>query len=213
MKKITCIGLVLFNILLLSNTNVIAQKIPYMSLIDNKEMRYMDNTEISINAWREYQYDTRRKYGENSKEFISTIFDTIIFDKYYNKYFYYSPTKNNIAFTKEATKNKMDCSDYPMIGISYQQCIDYCKWRTEICCYKVKGVSKIIFSLPSKQDYEKAISYAKITKDPPLSKLKNKERGKIRGITDNVDEYTIENTLNTKGSPIGFRCIATIIKK
>ncbi|MFA6201067.1 MAG: SUMF1/EgtB/PvdO family nonheme iron enzyme [Bacteroidales bacterium] len=213
MKKITCIGLLLFNILLLSNTSAIAQKIPYMSLIDNKEMRYMDNTEISIDNWREYQYDIRRKYGENSKEFISTIFDTIMFDKYYNQYFYYSATKLMVTFSKEATKNKMDCSDYPMIGISYQQCIDFCKWRTEVCCYKVKGVSKIIFSLPSKEDYEKAISYAKITNDPPLSKLKNKERGKIRGITDNVEEYTIENTLNTKDSPIGFRCLATIIKK
>jgi hypothetical protein len=184
-----------------------------MSLIDNKEMKYMDNTEISIDAWREYQYDTRRKYGENSKEFISTIFDTIMFDKYYNKYFYYSTTKLSVGFSKEATKNKMDCSNYPMIGISYQQCIDYCKWRTEVCCYKVKGVSKIIFSLPSKQDYEKAISYAKITKNPPFSKLINKERGKIRGINDNVEEYSIEDALNTKDSPIGFRCIATIIKK
>jgi len=213
MKKIISIGLLLFNIILLSNISAIAQKIPYMSLIDNKEMRYMDNTEISIGAWIEYQYDTRRKYGENSKEFISTIFDTIMFDKYYNKYFYYSPTKLYIAFTKEATKNKMDYSDYPIIGISYQQCIDYCKWRTEVCCYKVRGASKIIFSLPSKQDYEKAISYAKRTKEPPFSKLKNKKRGKIRGITDNVEEYTTENTLNTNGSPIGFRCLATLIKK
>lgn len=211
MKKIICIGLLLFNIVLI-NTNAIAQKIPYMSLIDNKEMKYIDNAEISILAWKEYEYDMKNKYGINSIEFISTIPDTILFKKYYN-HAYICSAKGENVYSNDDAKFMNEYGIYPMIGISYQQCIDFCKWRTEVCNYKLKGVSKIIFSLPSKQDYEKAISYAKITKDTPLSKLKNKKRGKVKGITDNVEEYTIENTLNNKDYPIGFRCLATIIKE
>lgn len=213
MKKKLYFGLLFFSFLFLSNTHAFSQRVPYMSLIDKTEMKYMDNAELSIESWREYQYDTKRKYGENSKEFLSTVFDTVIFEKYYNQFFYYSPTKLHVSFTKEARKNDMDISDYPMIGISYEQCIDYCKWRTEVCKYKCKGISKIIFSLPSKQDYAKAVSCAKITNKSPLSKLINKKRGKIKGITDNVQEYTIENSLKIKDLPLGFRCVATLVKK
>lgn len=212
MKKKIYIGLLLLTFLFLFSPNSFSQKIPYMSLIDSKEMKYMDNAELSIEGWREYQYDTKNKYGESSKKFLSTMFDTVIFGKYYNRFFKYCPAKLHVSFTKDAKKNNMDLSDYPMIGISYQQCIDYCKWRTEKCNYKVKGVSKIVFSLPSKQDYAKAVSHAKITNKSPLSKLINKKRGKIKGITDNVQEYTIDNSLNSTNIPTGFRCVATIQK-
>ena len=73
MNKIRCIIILVFSILLLGNMSAEAQNIPYMSLIDSQEMKYMDNAEISIHAWREYQYYTKNKYGEDSKEFASTL--------------------------------------------------------------------------------------------------------------------------------------------
>lgn len=212
MNKIRGFVILLFMIFGIGNISVEAQSIPYMSLIDSQEMKYMDNAEVSIDAWREYQYYIKNKYGEDSKEFASTIFDTVIFNNHYNKYFSYSPTKLSIGLTKESTKNNMSYSDYPMIGVSYCQCLDYCKFRTEVYNYKVKGVKKITFTLPSQQDYAKAISYAKITDNAPLSKLSNKKRGKINGITDNVKEYTLEHQKNPIDNPIGFRCLAIIEK-
>lgn len=210
MNKIRCSVILVFGILLIGNMSAEAQKIPYMSLIDSQEMKYMDNAEVSIDAWREYQYYTKNKYGENSKEFASTIFDTVIFKKHYNKCFSYSPTSIHISINKESSK-KPSC-DYPMIGISYDQCLDYCKWRTEVYNYKVKGVKKITFSLPSEFDYANAVSNAKITDNPPLSKLINKKRGQIYGLTDNVKEYVLDNKINPNGNPIGFRCVAIIEK-
>ncbi|MCK9163083.1 MAG: hypothetical protein WCR29_07815 [Bacteroidales bacterium] len=212
MKKVSSIVISLFSILLIGNISANAQRIPYMSLIDNKEMKYMDNAEISIDAWREYQYLMKKTYGQDSKEFLSTIFDSIVFDKYYGNLLKYSPNELWISPPMGSKKDLIDCSDYPMIGISYKQCIDYCKWRTEIYNYKIKGVSKITFSIPSHEDYAKAISKAKITNNPPLFKLVNKKRGKITGVTDNVKEYNIGNKINPNDNPIGFRCIAIIEK-
>ncbi len=210
MNKIRCIIILVFSILLLGNMSAEAQNIPYMSLIDSQEMKYMDNAEISIDAWREYQYYTKNKYGEDSKEFASTIFDTVVFKLHYNQFFSYSPLSIHISFNKKLGEKA--CCDYPMVGLSYEQCLDYCKWRTDVCNYKVEGVKKITFSLPSEFDYAKAVSYAKITNKPPLSKLTLKKRGQINGLTDNVNEYVLDKKINPTDNPIGFRCVAIIEK-
>jgi len=214
MKKITCIGILLFSIIL--NTSfIVAQKIPYMTQIDNKGIKYIDNTEVSIQNWKEYEFDIRNRFGANSPKLLSTIPDTALFRKYYN-YSYISPNVSNegkrnfsIADVEFMKKNY---DKYPMIGISYQQCVDYCKWRTERFIWKIKGVKKIEFSLPTEEDYKTAEQYATITFNPPLSVLKLKKSGKVHGITDNVIEYTLGNNKERVDIPIGFRCIAKIIK-
>ena len=214
MKKRASIIILLFS-LILNTSNIIAQKIPYMTKIDSKEMKYIDNTEVSISDWREYEFDIKNRFGSNSQEFLSTIPDTALFRRYYN-YSYIHPNANNMEKQNFSNADvgfmKNNYDKYPMIGISYKQCIDYCKWRTEIYNYKIKGVSKITFSIPSHEDYAKAISKAKITNNPPLFKLVNKKRGKITGVTDNVKEYNIGNKINPNDNPIGFRCIAIIEK-
>lgn len=43
MKKRASIIILLFSIIL-NTSNIIAQKIPYMTQIDSKEMKYIDNT-------------------------------------------------------------------------------------------------------------------------------------------------------------------------
>ena len=72
MKKRASIIILLFS-LILNTSNIIAQKIPYMTQIDSKEMKYIDNTEVSISDWREYEFDMKNRFGSNSQEFLSTI--------------------------------------------------------------------------------------------------------------------------------------------
>ena len=49
----------MFSITTLIGNFAIAQKIPYMTQIDSKEMKYIDNTEVSISDWREYEFDMK----------------------------------------------------------------------------------------------------------------------------------------------------------
>ena len=214
MKKRASIIILLFS-LILNTSNIIAQKIPYMTQIDSKEMKYIDNTEVSISDWREYEFDMKNRFGSNSQEFLSTIPDTALFRRYYN-YSFIHPNANNMEKQNFSNADvgfmKNNYDKYPMIGVSYEQCIDYCKWRTERFNWKIKGVEQIEFSLPTQEDYKKAESYAEITFNPPLSILKDKKSGKPQGITDNVIEYTLGNKDQVLDRPIGFRCIAKIIK-
>lgn len=214
MKKITCIGILLFSILL-NTSNIVAQKIPYMTQIDNEELKYIDNSEISIIDWIEYEFAVKNRFGANSPEFLSVIPDTAFFKKHYN--FSYISAKNSDGKHKYSERDvefmKKNYEKYPMIGISYQQCIDYCKWRTEVYNFKIKGVKKIEFSLPNKEDFKKAELYADITHNPPLSILINKKSEKPQGITDNVIEYSLENKDLVDDRPIGFRCVAKVTKQ
>ncbi len=213
MKKITCIGILLFNILL--NTYIVAQNIPYMTKIDNEELKYIDNSEISIIDWIEYEFAIKNRFGANSPEFISVIPDTAFFNKHYN--FSYISAKNSDGKYKYHERDvkfmQKSYNKYPMIGISYKQCVDYCKWRTEVYNYKIKGVEKVEFSLPSKEDFQKAELLANITYNPPLSILNKKKSGKPQGITDNVIEYSLENKDLVSDRPIGFRCVAKVTKR
>lgn len=211
MKKIIYFGILLFSFLLLTTKLVVAQQIAYMTLIDSKEMKYIDNVEISIKEWQEYEADIKNKYGDKSTEFIATLPDTAMFKKYYN----YSYISSNSVNTKSIYSKEdiyfmlNNYAKYPIIGISYQQCIDYCNWRTEVHILNSKNKNKIVFSLPDKEDYKIAATYAKKTFNPPLSILVKSKTGKIRGLTDNVDEY-VKSNLVYKDKAIGFRCVALV---
>lgn len=212
MKKITFIGLLLFSVF--AGTSV-AQNIPYMTLIDREEMKYMDNSEISIADWNEYEFDMKNRFGADSPEFLSTIPDTLFFRKWY-MYSYISAAKINTSYRYSKTDWEFKRNNYdrcPMIGVSHQQCVDYCRWRTERSRWNIKNIDKVEFSLPTEEDYKKAEQFAAKTNDPPLSKLKSRKRsGKIYGLSDNVTEYTLDNKLEYADTPVGFRCVAKIVR-
>lgn len=85
------------------------------------ETLFADETEISNFSWQEYELWTKSIYGTNSKEHLATLPDTLIwremlsYNEPYVKYYYRHPAYKN----------------YPVVGISYEQAKNYCKWRTE----------------------------------------------------------------------------------
>jgi len=186
-----------------------------MTLIDREEMSYMDNSEVTIADWQEYEFDMRNRFGADSPEFLSAIPDTLFFRKWYNHSYMSSATTNeHYRYSEADVEFKRKCYDNrPMIGISYNQCVDYCRWRTQLFRWKMKEDEKVEFSMPMEEDYKKAERFAVKTNNPPLSVLKTRKKsGKIYGIGDNVVEYTSDNMFDAAEFPVGFRCVAKIIR-
>ena len=76
---------------------------------------FVDKNEITVVDWREYMYWTKRVYGENSDEYKKIFPDTSVCT---------GAIPDNY-FTDAKYLN------YPIIGISYEQAVDYCKWRSD----------------------------------------------------------------------------------
>ena len=110
---------------------------------------YADETEISNFSWQEYELWMKNKYGANSAEHISALPDTLVwreknsYNEPYVQYYYRHPAYK----------------DYPVIGISYEQAIAFCKWRTErvmefLAISKKYGTIDFEYRLPTKQEWE-----------------------------------------------------------
>ena len=202
MNKIICIGIFLCSLLLqVSFGKVYCQKIAGMTLIDETCSKYMDNTEISILQWQMYEIYTMKKYGEDSPEHNAAKPDTAFFRKHYG-FAYITSAKNNGKYSEGDIQFMLNSyNSYPIIGISYTQCENFCKYRTEI-----SNNGTLEFNIPSNDDYATANKYAVNTYLPSLSPLKRKPR-KLYGLADNVNEYTVEKR-SYADVPTGFRCIA-----
>ena len=111
---------------------------------------FADETEISNFSWTEYEYWTKAIYGANSKEHLATLPDTIVWkeklscNEAYVQYYYRHPAYKN----------------YPVVGISYEQAVAYCKWRTErvkthLSIKKDFKNQNIEYRLPTKAEWEK----------------------------------------------------------
>jgi len=110
---------------------------------------YADEAEISNFSWREYEYSVKVKYGALSLEHKAVLPDTTVwrntysFNEPYVQYYYRHPAYK----------------DFPVLGISYEQVLGYCKWRTERVkdfLSKAKKYDHLNFyyRLPTKAEWE-----------------------------------------------------------
>lgn len=112
------------------------------------ETFYADETEISNISWREYEYWTAGKFGAGSPEHIAVMPDTTVWldKKAYNMPYalhYYK----HVAY-----------KDYPVVGITYNQAVAFCKWRTdrvkEFYMIRHKKDLPIEYRLPTIEEWE-----------------------------------------------------------
>jgi formylglycine-generating enzyme required for sulfatase activity len=110
---------------------------------------FADETEISNFSWLEYQLWVCNKYGHNSQEYKAVLADTLVwrdknsYNEPYVQYYLRHPAYRN----------------YPVVGISYEQAVEYCKWRTErvkefICASKKYDLINFEYRLPTKKEWE-----------------------------------------------------------
>ncbi len=116
---------------------------------------FADETEITNSAWQEYEYWTKGIYGVNSKEHLATMPDTTVwreknsYNEPYVQYYYRHPAYK----------------EYPVVGISYEQAVAYCKWRTDrVKAFLTLGKRYKYFDfeyrLPNKTEWEKLAEFS-----------------------------------------------------
>lgn len=150
---------------------------------------YMDETEITNFNWQEYVMWLAKKHGETAVEYKNALPDTLVWrnkesqNEPYVQYYYSHPAYK----------------EFPVIGISYEQAVQYCKWRTERVkeLFKTKQLtdkknvypSNFEYRLPTKEEWEAAakIGYSEKTK----KLLETKHKGQLlanlrRKLEDNV---------------------------
>ncbi|PJC61397.1 MAG: hypothetical protein CO022_10065, partial [Flavobacteriales bacterium CG_4_9_14_0_2_um_filter_32_27] len=112
---------------------------------------YIDKTEVSNFDWREYVMWLEKTYGKTAMEYRNALPDTLVwkekesFNEPYTQYYYSHPAYN----------------DYPVVGISYEQAVQYCKWRTE----RVKELFETKMLTDKKNVYPTNFEYRLPTKE------------------------------------------------
>jgi len=100
------------------------------------ENLFFDETEISNVSWREYKYWIKKNYGKESVEYQQVLPDTLVwrqknaYNEPYVEYYQQHPAY----------------AEYPVVGISYEQAIAYCKWRSD-------RVNELLHIKKNKKDY------------------------------------------------------------
>ncbi|MGB0888036.1 MAG: SUMF1/EgtB/PvdO family nonheme iron enzyme [Vicingaceae bacterium] len=159
---------------------------------------YMDETEVSNFMWMEYVYWNGRSYGFDSPEYIKTLPDTTVWE---------IKQEYNAPYVKLYLRHPA-YRDYPIVGITYEQALDYCKWRTnrvKESFEKRKGKDKkSIFPtefkcrLPTKKEWE---SVAKIGySDKVFKKIEGKYEGKHR--TNFFRNESIKESIENNGADV-----------
>ena len=109
---------------------------------------FADETEVSNLSWLEFEYWTCTKYGKNSSEYKAVVPDTLVWR---NKESFNEPYVHNY-YRHKAYRN------FPVVGITFEQAIAFCKWRTErvkeFYSIAYKKSLKIEYKLPSKEEWE-----------------------------------------------------------
>ncbi len=82
---------------------------------------YVDETEVSNLVWKEYSYDIVRQ-AQSDKKWKEVIADTSVWTKLDS-----SLTQFGGIYFRSPMFDP-----YPVIGITHQQAIDFCKWRSDV---------------------------------------------------------------------------------
>ena len=103
---------------------------------------YMDETEISNFHWCEYMYWVRRTYTDFPMVYKKSLPDTnswrekLGFNEKYVEYYLRHPAYR----------------DYPVVGVSWQQASEFCKWRTDRVNEFILIREGILVSNPNQQN-------------------------------------------------------------
>lgn len=110
-----------------------------MQLVKLNDTLFIDKYEISNNNWKVYLASLQEKYGKGSKEYQNALPDTLIWKEIYSY---------NEAMIKHYFQHPA-YGAFPVVGISYEQALDFCKWRTN----NNKSKINYKFRLPTKKEW------------------------------------------------------------
>lgn len=171
---------------------------------------YVDKTEVTNRAWAEYLWYVRNHYGENSIEYKAALPDSAIWHSVYS---------GEIC----SIHNKY--ANYPIVGVSYEQAVQFCRWRSKQVNTKFKKY-QTTYQLPSIKQWEIIFEHVEKNKRFHDTLYPYNRHKKILGLCDNVSEMTLTSKIAKGGNWknhekcneitkydssknwLGFRCIA-----
>lgn len=104
---------------------------------------YLDKTEITNFNWLEYLYWVERYYGDKSPEYQNALPDENVWSKLNENYFKYGPSYLHHPAYR----------DYPVVGVSYNQAINFSKWRSDrVMEYSLIRADLIDYNLSTNKD-------------------------------------------------------------
>ena len=194
------------------SSQTFSQTIPERAvLIDKESNTYLDAYEVTVGDYLAFLNVIKDVKGENSAVYKEVLPNDAVCQQAY---------KTANYFTDPAYAN------YPMVGITYEQALIYCGWKTDKMFVEMNGTKKkpthfYSYSLPTDVELQKA--YALQT-EKPTTKTIAPVNTKTKGITDlgyNVKEMTankkvlveeganglrFENYAESASPMLGFRC-------
>ena len=194
----------------ISCSSVRGRSYPYSLIsIDKKQKIFLDFRPVSNLDWREYMYYIKEVYGEHSVQFQSTWPDTIVWKTKYPE--------------ESFDKSLILHANSPIVGITYSQAVEYCRWRTMVVNQKFK--LKLKFELPSRHIYEKVFASKKFIIHSEMPYVRNPPKNTFYNLCGDTPEYTSDSALllvkanqigqclftdfeRTKYTLPGFRCAA-----
>lgn len=82
---------------------------------------YMDETEVANVDWLEYLYWIARNFPEDREYYYNALPDTLVWR---------SPLSYNEPYVTNYLRHPA-FQDYPVVGVSWEQAVAYCEWRTD----------------------------------------------------------------------------------
>jgi len=215
-------------VLLIVNSSFLFRNTPPGTICIKSLSLYVDRNETSNFHWSEYLSYIRNKHGVESKEYQNILPNMEVWQQVY-------PGWHLIEKMSGRTEER----NMPIVGISHEQAIIFCKWRSEQVYKNTK--MHVEYRLPTKQEWDEIAKYTLKANHLSLQKelIQNKDNGnKIQHLQDNVAEMVAEQGVvkglylsYLKNNPkvnysdifidrkhedampyVGFRCVATIIK-
>ena len=144
-----------------------------VKIVDNF---FVDETEITNISWKEYVASLKEIYGKKSAVYLNALPDTTVWRL--------KDGRANVPFVNTYFQHPA-YDDYPVVGISYDQAVAYCLWRTDVVNEMLERVSnkrvKIKYRLPSRTEWELIASAGYTDKQKkPLNKQNKKYNGAAR---------------------------------
>jgi formylglycine-generating enzyme required for sulfatase activity len=104
-----------------------------------------DETEIAVIDYREYLHWTERTYGLNSQTYNNALPNTMIGDDFLN---HYKQDADSLLYEDADLRERYFrypiYNDYPIVGITYEQAVNYSNWRSDMVFQMMLFEAKLI---------------------------------------------------------------------
>lgn len=97
--------------------------------IQIEENLFVDEAEVSNINYLEYLFDLKREHGLNSEIYKNALPDTTVWED------------TGLALVEYYLRHP-SYRDFPVVGVSHKQALDYCNWRSEIVSRNLIAQSK-----------------------------------------------------------------------